>query len=251
MELSGKKIFFLYPSMVAQNTLIAELIQQEYEVYVVKDHAALRKTLKRYPNSVVFADIGEKMPEHEWEAWIRGLMSAPETQNIAVGIITANNDEELRRKYVNMIKVQCGYTVLKSDINNSIKQICEVLKTIDARGRRKYIRAEIGNETKSTINFPINGTFINAQIKDISEVGVSCTFDRDPELKKNALFRDIQIRLQGMLLKAEGIIFGSRMDGESKIYVLLFTQHVDPEVKAKIRRYVQQNLQSKMDAELK
>jgi hypothetical protein len=54
-----------------------------------------------------------------------------------------------------------------------------------------------------------------------------------------------------MLLKAEGIVFGSRMDGLEKIYVILFTQRIDPDVRIKIRRYIQSNLQAKMDGELK
>ncbi|MDR2028510.1 MAG: pilus assembly protein PilZ, partial [Treponema sp.] len=61
----------------------------------------------------------------------------------------------------------------------------------------------------------------------------------------------IQIKLQSMLLKAEGIVFGSRMDGLEKIYVILFTQRIDPDVRVKIRKYIQSNLQAKMDGELK
>ena len=96
----------------------------------------------------------------------------------------------------------------------------------------------------------MNGTFLNGKIKDISVVGFSCTFDEDPNLVKNSLFSDIQIRLQTQLLKTEGIIFGSRMDGDGKTYVILFTQRMDPDVKTRIRKYIQINLQGKMDREL-
>jgi hypothetical protein len=82
-------------------------------------------------------------------------------------------------------------------------------------------------------------------------VGVSCAFEQDPELTKNALFKDIQVRLQTMLLKVEAIVFGSRMDGNEKIYVLLFTQRINPDVRTKIRKYIQLNLQSKMDKDLR
>jgi hypothetical protein len=127
----------------------------------------------------------------------------------------------------------------------------EILKVVDAKGRRKYIRASTEKEANTTVNFPINGTFVNGVIKDISVVGFSCAFSDDPGLTKNSLFQDIQIKLQTMLIKAEGIIFGSRMDGESKVYVVLFTQRIDPEVRTRIRKYIQSNLQSKMDAEFK
>jgi hypothetical protein len=149
------------------------------------------------------------------------------------------------------VKIQCGYTVVKSDLSLAIKQLLDILKAADAKGRRKYIRATTETETNTTVNFPINGTFVNGVIKDISVVGFSCAFDADPELTKNALFQDIQIKLQTMLIKAEGIVFGSRMDGDNKTYVVLFTQRIDPEVRTRIRKYIQSNLQGKMDSQFK
>jgi hypothetical protein len=250
-DLLGKKIFFLHPSAVIQNEVAAELIQQEYEVYIIRDHAALRKVLKRYPDSIVFADIDEAMGEKDWEAWIRGVLSDPEISRVGIGILSVNNDEVLQRKYINSVKVQCGYTVLKSDLKNSIRQILDILKAADAKGRRKYLRAAMENEALTTMNLPLNGTFVNGTVKDISVVGLSCAFTEDPQLSKNTLFQNIQVKLQTMLLKVEGIVFGSRMDGLSKIYVILFTQRIDPEVRTKIRTYIQRNLQVKMDAELK
>jgi hypothetical protein len=49
----------------------------------------------------------------------------------------------------------------------------------------------------------------------------------------------------------EAIVFGSREEGPEKVYVLIFTQRIDPDVRTKIRKYIQHNLQSKMDNELK
>jgi hypothetical protein len=249
-DILGKKIFFLYPTAVVQNQIVAELTQQEFEVYIIKNHTALERMLKKYPGSVVLADIDEQMAGREWEAWIRKVLADTE-MNAAVGVISANDDEEQKRKYINSVQVSCGYTVLKSDLDKSIIQIMEILKAVDAKGRRKYIRATTENEAMTTVNLPLNGTFINGTIKDISVVGISCAFEQDPELTKNALFKDIQVKLQSMLLKVEGIVFGSRMDGSAKIYVFLFTQRIDPDVRTRIRKYIQQNLQSKMDAELK
>lgn len=250
-EILGKKIFFLYPTAVVQNQIVAELAQQEFEVYIVKNHTALERVLGKYPDSIVFTDIDEQMSEKDWEIWIRGVMGKPELQNIAIGVISANDNEELRRKYINSVQVPCGYTVLKSDLQKAIMQIMEILKVVDAKGRRKYIRATTETETNTTINLPLNGTFVNGAIKDISVVGISCSFEQDPELVKNALFKDVQVKLGSILLKVEGIIFGSRMDGSAKVYVLLFTQRIDPDVRTRIRKYIQQNLQSKMDSELK
>jgi hypothetical protein len=248
--LTGKKIFFLYPSALIQNEILAELAQQEFEVYTVKNYVPMRGVLKRYPDSIVFVNIDAGMSEGEWETWIRGVMGDPALKEVKVGIISANKDENLQQKYLNTFKLPCGYTILKPDPSILIKQLLEILQAADAKGRRKYLRATSDSD-QTTVNFPLGSAFINGLLKDISTVGFSCAFDKDPEFAKNALFQNVQIKLQSQLLKVEGIVFGSRMDGTSKTYVVLFTQRIDPEVRTRIRKYIQINFQARMDLELK
>ena len=247
----GRKIFFLHPPAFIQNQVVAELAQEEFEVYVVKDENKLRNVLKKYPDSIVFASINEGMKEGAWAEWIKGIQAAPETAGVEIGVLSLTNDETLKKKYLEALKVRCGYTVIKFDLSSVVKQLITILNAVNAKGRRKYIRVIMEKETNTTVNIPINGTFVNGVIKDISVVGFSCTFAQDPELTKNRLFGDIQLRLQTQLLKAEGIAFGSRMDGNEKIYVILFTQRIDPDVRARIRKYIQSTLQARMDNEIK
>jgi len=251
-DIVGKKIFFLFPTVAVENKVITELVQQEYEVYVAKNKDTIKRVLRDYRGSIVFVDINEQLKEQEWEAWITAVKNAPDTKETSIGIVTANDDEQIKRKYLLTIKV-CGYTVLKFDLDKAIMHIIEILQTMNAKGRRKYIRAITTKDSNTTINLPFNGMFVNGQIKDISVVGLSCTFDNNPDIPKNTFINNIQIKLPGFLLKVEGIVYGSRSEGEGyeKIYVLLFTQRIDPEVRTKIRKYIQHNLQSKMDNELK
>jgi len=246
-EILGRKIFFLYPSAVVQNRITEELIQQEFEVYISKDHLKLRNCLKKYPDSIVFINIYDGMGEKEWETWVRGVQNDAETSQVSIGIISPGEDENLKRKYLMQIKIQGGYIALKSDLVPAIKQLFDTLRVLEAKGRRKYLRALVQNEPNTTVNLPHNGIFIKGIIKDISVVGFSCIFDEDPELAKNSLVQDLQVKLLTSILKTEGIVFGSRMDENQKTYVFLFTQRIDPETRARIRRYIQSNLQDKMD----
>ncbi|MDR3249365.1 MAG: PilZ domain-containing protein, partial [Treponema sp.] len=223
----GKKVFFLYPSAVIQNTIIQELIQQEFEIYIAKDPAALQRGLKKYPASVVFININEGMDASQCETWIRSVLGTPETTGVGIGILSGTNDENLRKKFTDGIKVPCGFTVIKSDVTPAIRQILESLRVADAKGRRKYLRAVL--ENGGTINLPFNSTFVHGVIKDISAVGFSCVLDQNPVIAKNVLFQDIQIKLQSQILKVEGIVLGSRQEENgSRCYVILFTQRVDP-----------------------
>ena len=247
----GRKIFFLYPSALVQNKIITALAQEEYEVYVAKDETKLLVALKKYPDSIVMASVNEGMKDNAWETWLKNLMSDPSLSGVDIGIIVSSDDANLRRRFTESLRIGCGYTVLKTDLVSVTKGLVEKLNSVNAKGRRKYIRAVIDKKTNTTANLPMNGTFINGVIKDISMVGFSCSFADDPQLVKNTLYSEIQIRLQSQLLKAEGIVFGSRMEGASKNYVLLFTNHTSPDVQAKIRVFIQNLLQSRMDIELK
>jgi len=249
-DLVGRKIFFLYPTAAVQNRIITELVQQEYEVYIAKNKDKLKKVLRTYPDAIVFIDINEHMPENEWDIWITGLMEAADTKTVSIGIVTPVDDEKIKNKYTTVIKVPCGYTVSKFDLEKATAHILTTLQEINAKGRRKYIRATTDRESNTTINLPLNGNFINGQIRDVSVVGISCTLDGNPSIAKNALLKDIQIKLQTNLLKVEGIVFGTRAEEADTVYVILFTQRIDPEARIKIRKYIQQNLQNKMDFDL-
>jgi len=245
----GKKIFFLYPNAAIKNQIIGELGKQEYEVYIAQDHTRLARALKKYPDSVIFTNIDEKMPEPEWEKWITDVKSShPDVQ---IGIFSSKNNDELIEKYVKKLNVTFGFLSIKYDMSKIETKILEMFKEKDVKGRRKYLRASTEREGNTTLNMPLDGNFINGTVRDISIVGFSCNFEDEPNFSKNMLLKDIQIKLQSTLIKTEAVVFGSRMDGNQKVFVLLFTQRmIDSEVKNKIHKFIQNNLQSKMDNEI-
>jgi len=248
-EIVGKKIFFLNPSVNIQKQIMDELSQNEYEVYSVKNSAHLTRVLKKYTDSVVYINLDDTQ-KAEAEKWVDMIAAAVPT--VRIGIFSSSNDEALKEKYVKKPKVTCGFINIKFDMSKTVQQMIKILESMDVKGRRKYLRATTENEETATINMPSGGgNFINGTIRDISVVGFSCTFENDPGLKKNTLYKDIQVRLHTMLLKAEAIVFGSRNENGNNVYVLLFSKRVDPEVNVKVRKYIQQNLQHKMEANYK
>jgi len=248
-EYSGSKIFFLYPSASVQNLIITELAKNEYEVYIAKDHGRLTYVLSKYSDSVIFINIDDKMPAEEWEKWIDDAVQTAPT--IRIGIFTANNDDALREKFTKNNQIKCGFLVLKYDLSKTTEVIMEMMNVMNVKGRRKFLRITPDRDTIASINIPLGGEFLNGVIKDISVVGFSCVFNNNPVLKKSTLLKDIQIKLQSMLLNVEAVVFGSRDHEDEKIYVMLFTHRIDMETRSsKIRSYIQKNLQLRMDAEI-
>jgi len=247
-SISGRKIFFLYPTVSVQNQIISELIQNEYEAYLAKDHSRLSYALKKYSDSIIFINIDEKMPPQEWEKWIGGILTV--CPNLKIGIFSNNNEDEFREKFVQQNQVTCGYIFQKVDMTKAVTTVLDKMNELNVKGRRKYLRASTEREANATINIPYGGDFAKGMIKDISTVGFSCAFEQEVVLAKNSLVKDIQLKLQTNLLKVEAVVFGSREENGQKTFVMLFTQRVDTDVRARIRKYIQGNLQSKMDVEI-
>jgi hypothetical protein len=249
-EMTGKKVFFLHPSTFVQNTIIEPLIQQEFEIYMIKDEAKILKILKKYSDSIVFACIDEVLSPKQWEAWIMQLKGTPSANEMRLGVLSNSNNDDVRQLYVDTFKVSCGFIPLKPDKDKAIKALIEVLNSAEAKGRRKYVRANTHHEAMTTINLPMGDSFVTGEIWDISAVGLSCTFSKELNLNKNAVFHDIQLKLQSALLKVEGILYGSRTEESETIYVFLFAPKTDATTKAKIRTFIQKRIQALMEIEI-
>ncbi|MDR3172856.1 MAG: pilus assembly protein PilZ [Treponema sp.] len=246
--LTGRKIFFLNPLPPIQNAVVDELIQREFEAYVVRDRTALRRTLKSLPGSMIFVDIDQVITEKEWENWIREVMKAGDLEDIRVGILTSNRSDLLQNKYANMLKLSGGYTMIHRDLKITVAQILNILNANNAKGRRKYLRAATEKEGQTMVNFPSGGRFLSGIIGDISSAGFSCFFNEDPGFVQNSAFSNVQIKLKHTIINVEVTILGFRPDEKNKIYVALFTDRISPDTQIKIRKYIQMNLQARMDA---
>lgn len=245
---TGKKVFFLYPPSVIRDDLITRLIEQEFEVYILNDHVLANRILRLYPTSLIYINLDANLNENEWEEWIRKTMEDPTTSTVGIGIVSYNNDENLQRKYLMDIGIQCGFIKLKLGIDESTKILLATLKATEAKGRRKYVRATCENDAMSSVNIKDGLKNATGNIKDISVVGFSCTFPIDPVFQKNTVIHDVQLKLRGFLVKVDVLVFGRRND-EQITYVMLFTQSIEPASRKKIRSYLQIALQAELEAQ--
>jgi hypothetical protein len=245
----GKKVFFLFPPSVVKDELVFRLLEQEYEVYMLRDVVAAKRLLALYPDSLLFVNIDEGMSESEWEMWILGVQAEPAMSGVGIGILTYNANDALRRKYLMDVGAKCGLIHMKLGIDESTRLLLATLNANEAKGRRRYVRADCSSDKLSSVNLRHDGKVTSGTIKDISVVGFSGVFTPDPRFAKNTLVSDIQLRMRGALLSVNAIVFGTREQDGSSAYVFLFSPPLFGDSRTKIRRYVQIALQA--DIELK
>lgn len=247
----GKKVFFLYPHSVIESDLIDDLIRNEYEVYTLKDYKKVKLLLKKYHDSILFINIDEVLDEREWFEFSESIIKSEELKGVQIGIVTYNENEELAQKYLMELFVPCGFIQLKLGKDQSRDIILKTLEANESKGQRKYIRATSTNDNSATFNVNIKNEFYTGYINDISSVGMSCVFDTDITLMKNTMLRKIQLKLYGKLVLVDGIVFGSRKVDENKLlFVVMFTNSLSDDNKAKIHNYIGKTLQEQLITEI-
>jgi hypothetical protein len=249
-SLVGRPIFFVRPHSVVQNELLGELIRNEFAVAVVADHTKVLDIVRLYPHCIAFLNIDEGFTEPEWESLIRSIQDDPASADVRLGVVTYHPNTELSHKYLLELGLPCGYIKMSLGLTESSQTILKVLESNEARGRRQYLRVPC-REGWASLNVVNDGKVLNGSLVDISSVGLSCTFDNDPEFVARSLVKNIQLKLRGLLCTVSAVVMGTRTrDDGSTLYVLLFDPRTVEDTKEKIRVYQRKTLQMLFQEEL-
>ena len=247
---AGKKVFFVAPNSVVQKEMMADLVQQEYEVHLVPDVTKAKKLFAKYPDCIAFLNIDDGLSEKDWEAFISDVQSDPALKLVRLGILTYNSDPELAKRYLMEHRVPCGFVKLSLKRGESTAIILKVLEANEARGRRRYLRIPCRENTR--LNFVDMTTMIEGRVVDISSVGMACVLDPDKAWPKHSVLESIQLKLNASVCMVTGIIMGSRrIDRGDNLYVILFDPKTPQPQRDKIRTYIQWSLQASVDDDLR
>ncbi len=239
---NGKKVFFLYPHSVIQDELISFLLKNEYEVYFLTDHLKATRIFTRFTNSICFINIDDGLKEEEWEKYIKTLQSNSKTSSVQIGILSYNNDPALMQKYLMDVGVTCGFIQLKLGVKQSTDIILKVLEANEAKGRRKFVRANCENDPRVVMNFSYKESNYEGKILDLSSVGFACEFPAPLPIDNKTVIPKIQLNLRGSLVQADAIILSRRYDSD-KILVMVFNPRLKESELKKVQSFIHKTLQ--------
>ncbi len=240
----GRKVFFLYPHSVLNEELLIEILSHEFEIYSLRDHDAAVKVAAAWQGSIFFLNIDEALKEHQWEAWVRGVLRSPGTASTRLGILTYNPSPALAQKYLMDLMLPCGFIQLKLGLAEAKGIILKTLEANEARGRRRFVRAQCTERSKATFNVSTEEGMVTGSVLDISVAGMTFRFDSAFELSLQTPLRDVQLRLKGSLCRLSGTFMGS-VRGQAGCNLMMFHALSD-ENAARIHRFIFQALQEEM-----
>lgn len=238
----GKKVFFLYPHNAVEEYFHLDLIKNEFEVYLLRDHRALPYLLKKFPTAIVFLNIDEVLNESEWLAYTQNLQR--DFPQVTIGVFSIYNSPILSQKYLMDLGIKGGYITLRSGMENARATILQALIANEARGRRRYIRVR-PPEGHATFNVKIGGRLEHGTVYDFSSVGFSAVFDRDDiDLEEGSMLSDLQLVFKGLRIKADvRVLLKRQLPGKRTTYVFLFGENLLPVDRDKIHVCVLRALQ--------
>jgi hypothetical protein len=241
----GRKTVFLYPPAVLDDA-IDKLSNSEFEVLRCKNHEKLARWLVKEPESIVFINLDEALKEPEWEAWIRARGDVSR-----LGILTYNDNQALKAKYLMGIGLGAGFVVLKIGAAQAAQILLKTLEANEARGQRKYLRSKPWPGA-AEYNIASGSDIERGPIHDVSVVGMTVSFVGAAPPQKGAKLRGIQLSLKGQRLTVDAVVFGQREDPNlGLIHILVFDPASMDDIKRdKIRSYVRRSLQESFEAEL-
>lgn len=240
----GKKIFFVYPPPVLTE-VVDSLTRQEFEVYLSRDHDKLKRAVAAFPDAILFVNLDDGLDEAGWRNYVQSLRA--ETPEVGIGIITLNDDAELREFYLMNAQVQCGFVILKIGATKTAEILAKTLEANEARGRRKFVRAACSAGTgQCAVNY--EGATLRAELTDLSSAGMAIRFNGGLSLKVGSVLRDMALTIKGQRILASGVIVAKRAQ-DGGVHVLMFDPgSLDEARKEKLKILVCRINQTSMDA---
>lgn len=247
VESWGRQIFFLYPHAVVQEELLPILLEQEYEVYLVKDYERLAMLLRESRDSVLILNVDAEIKGLKWSEYARSIVALGSGTKLAA--LTYREDRTLVQTFV--AELGCELIVVKAGIEESRSALLKVLSEAGAIGKRKYVRASCNDAAIASFNVKYAGHIHAGVVKDISSAGFAGTFTGALRLSAETHLTDIQLRLRGRLIRASGVVALTRRSNDGpEVNVVLFDRRTEPETRAKLRLFIHELLQTELDRRL-
>ncbi len=240
----SRRIFFLYPHQETETRIIKDIITNEYEAFLINDHAAARKLLTELNKSLLFVNVDQPLRHSNWDEYIKEIDQINSIQNVMVGAIAKETEKIDPYKSLSSVCVS-----LENGIELCSKSILELLEKHNARGKRKYIRAKCEEMHRASFSIKIGDAIHVGIIHDISTFAMACSFQENIEIKADTCFNDLQIRLDGKVFKISGKAISSR--NENNICIIMFKYENHPAVKEHIQMFIYNALQRALREKIK
>jgi hypothetical protein len=247
----SSRIVFANPEDWMVQQFLSLLIRAEYKTVALRNHHHLLPALRKYKSSIIFFNIEKQPEEGSWYQLVKENQTLFMQQRSLPVFIGKDTRDHIKSK----VDLEIPFDAF--DMGRSPQQIFTLMQALIkqwySRGKRQYIRVRCVDPAKSRFNLRLYGDTYQGTILDVSSAGMACQFDPGAQpdgIKKGMVLEKIQLKLNSRLVMVDGVIMGSRIDGNGEkppLWVLVFRNHSDTGAVQKIKAYVGERLQQDFD----
>jgi hypothetical protein len=250
--LFGHKVFFLYPSYSFQTDILQRLRTMEYEVYTIQDYRLVRNILFKNRNSILYVNMDLIFNTATWVNFLYMLQEQDSLASNKFGIITEKADTNTIKNIELQVKHEAGIIRLENDTEENVRNIVKQLDSMDAKGRRQYVRANCLDDKIAEVFWLTNNTMFKRKIIDISAAGLAVII---PEKQKNSfkpgqLLQNINLMIKGKPMPIDAKIYAIKPGQNYLIGILMIEYTTDKNAMNLIREYVAETLDKKIQASI-
>ena len=256
----GRKVFFLNPPSGFEKSVIENLRSIEYEVYSVSDYRMIKGILSLNSDSILFIIPNGNLNARGWRNFMKSFENESLFEPLDVGVIMRKMPAERESSFLSGIKLDAGLIYVDGGISDVFKQILVSLEKLNAKGIRKYVRADCNSEKTAEIYWLKAGKMLKFKMIDISSVGIAALFPArlQSDIFVNQVISDAYINME-MTHKSGDTNFVDRKQlavtlkisaikvvGENLLVVFMYGNETPVDVIKKIREYVTYILNRKL-----
>ena len=235
----GRKVFFLNAPQTVAKKLLGTFRVLEYECYHIDNYRDAKNILSQFPSALVFVGVDSQMIPNDWFNFLMSFSSDPVLQTIHIGIITERLKTSAKEVFLTQLHPDLGLITVGETIHGTVQAIMEQLALFNAKGLRKYVRADCSIDQKAILNWSHDGKIHQMKMMDISSVGTAVQFHNSANiyLKKGDIMDGVTLMLSTRQLDVRCEIFACKKEASTTTLVLMF-QNPPQDVQNVIRAYV-------------
>ena len=245
----NRKVFFLHPQAVVQDELVRALITDNYETYLIRNHVSAKAILRRYPDSVLLAQVDSGLDEQKWKDFAGDLKANPLFSELTLCVLSVSSIDRIRSSFLGQSSAfSCGFSYGKYDFAATYLSIKEMLEQEKVNPRNFTVKATCPAELKASVVFTKDQIRFEGSLGDISISGLTCRIDGpEPLYPSEFPIPRIIISYKKSQLTVSGRIVGSH-GKDNDVYLILFDNAAEPDKKEAIYDLVHACLQAHIDA---
>lgn len=248
----GRKVFFVNPSVTFEQQVIERLRLMEYEVYAIDDYRKVKPILRKNADSICFCIAESQLSFKGWHNFIKSFEEENVFAPLDMGVIMHSLPGDKQSNFEAGLQLDAGVITLDQDSEKMFHEVVRALDAKEAKGLRKYVRANCAEENADLLWLKDNRMF-KLKIIDISSVGIAAKLSSG---QANAVFinqiiEGVTLNLKNVQIGVDIKITAIKSAGDFLLVVIMFNATTTPDAINKIRRYIAENLQETLRSSIR